>query len=270
MTSRHGQGAWRLQYLSDLAELPDYEEGYYYYGRRYRSGSVPGAPVDPDGNPVFHKTAKSWEGAKTDGERWRWALSQVAKLNSGRVNEVKHHFATFLHHQFGVQTMRQYSWYFRRRGGPVDDTRKDSSGTYELHTLAEDETIARLATGIKRFKLPKEFNFLRIFKDVADGGSHAQTATETLCKVFENRRQYPRAAGLWKQNIDRFGPGRRNYRKKRLDQIVKNWGMFEPVVTQPGGKGATVEYRYRNGRKITLTAHEVDVRKLLADVKAYI
>ena len=41
-------------------------------------------------------------------------------------------------------------------------TRKeDESGTYALHTLGENETIARLATGIKRFKLPDEFNSSR-------------------------------------------------------------------------------------------------------------
>jgi len=262
--------SWRLQYLSDLTTLPDYDEGYYY-GRRYWAGNAPGAPVDKDGNPVFHKLPKSWDDAKTDGERWRWALSQAAKTDRGRVNQVKHHFASFLHHQFGVQTMQRYSWYFGGRGGgPTDDTKKDTSGTYELHTLGEDETIARLATGIKRFKLPKEFNFIRIFKDVADGGNSAQPAIETLCKIFENRRQYPRAAELWKQNIDRFGAGHNNYRKKCLDQIVKNWGIFEPVMTQPGGKGATVEYRFRNGRKVSLTAHEIKISKLLDDVKAYI
>ena len=30
---------------------------------------------------------------------------------------------------------------------------------YALHTLGEDETIAKLATGVKRFTLPDEFSF---------------------------------------------------------------------------------------------------------------
>ena len=29
---------WRLQYLTDLTKLPDYEEGYYYHSGRRRSG----------------------------------------------------------------------------------------------------------------------------------------------------------------------------------------------------------------------------------------
>src|SRR6516162_275997 len=47
---------WRLQYLTDLSQLPDYEEGYVYYGRRGRwngggSGDR-GAPVDEKGDPI--------------------------------------------------------------------------------------------------------------------------------------------------------------------------------------------------------------------------
>src|SRR3954468_3173528 len=56
LDARHGDGAWRLQYLSDLSALPDYEEGYrYYYGNPTR-----GALVDEKGNPVFHSVPTSW------------------------------------------------------------------------------------------------------------------------------------------------------------------------------------------------------------------
>src|SRR5262245_9196200 len=55
---------WRLQYLTDLTQLPDYEEGYYYY-----RGQQQGAPVDADGKPVYHKLPKSYETAASDGER---------------------------------------------------------------------------------------------------------------------------------------------------------------------------------------------------------
>ncbi|KPK81128.1 MAG: hypothetical protein AMJ81_10860, partial [Phycisphaerae bacterium SM23_33] len=232
LANRGYDEAWRLQYLSDLTELPDYEEGYYYY-----RGGGRGAPVGPH--------------------------------DSRRLAEVQYHFASFLHHQFGVQTMQQYRWYFAR-AYQEDDSKKDESGTYALHTLGEDETIARLATGIKRFKLPKEFDFIRIFKDVADGKSYAEQSLDTLARMFENRRQYPKAAEYWKQAIERFGEGRNAWRRKRLDQIVANWGMFESILTQPAGRGAGVEFRFRNGKKVSFTAHEVDVKKLLDDVKAYI
>ena len=47
--------------------------------------------------------------------------------------------------------------------------------------------------------------------------------------------------------------------KRQLEQIEGNWGRFEPVMTQPAGQGATVEYRFRNGTAVELEAHEIKV-----------
>ena len=58
--------------------------------------------------------------------------------------------------------------------------------------------------------------------------------------------------------------------EQRLDQIVGNWGQFESVMSQPAGRGATVDFRFRNAKQVEFVAHEVDVRKLLDDVKAYL
>ena len=243
--------AWRLQYLTDLATLPDYEEGYYGW---YGWGNPRGAPVDADGNPVYHHIPKSWETAASDGERWRWALVQAAECGPYWKSSADWQFAMFLWNQFGVQTMADYRWFFGR-AAEADETKKDESGTWELHTLGEDETIARLATGIKRFKLPDEFNYILILKELNDTLSN-----QKLAEIFENRRQYPKAAEYY----------RRANELDHVNQIVGNWGQFESVMTQPAGQGATVEFRFRNGRKVHFTAREVDVRKLLGDVKAYL
>ena len=260
--------AWRLQYLTDLSKLPDYEDGYGYY--YYRSSSS-GAPVHPDGTPVYHSQPKAYDAAKTDGERWRWLLAEAKELDASRAQEVDTTLANFLHQQFGCQTMASYRWYFRRQA--VDD-KKNESGTYELHTLKQTETIAKLAIGVKRFGLPDEFNFVKVFQQVADGkkGSWAGQAQNTLAQIFENRRQYDTAAGYWRQSIKEYGPGNHDWKQKRLDQIVKNWGHFESSTVQPSGagKGATVQYRFRNGTKVSLVAREVKLEKLLEDVKAYI
>ena len=58
--------------------------------------------------------------------------------------------------------------------------------------------------------------------------------------------------------------------QQQLEQIEANWGRFEPVMTQPAGQGATVEYRFRNGTAVELEAYEIKIPKLLEDVKAYI
>jgi len=265
MLSNQGWGeAWRLQYLSNLAELPDYVDGWYY-GRRNQ-----GAPVGPDGQPIYYSIPKSYQDAANDGERWRWCLLQALELSPARTNEVRWHLAEFSQSQFGEQTMAQYGYFFGRRG--EDDTKKNESGTFALHTIGEDETIARLATGIKRFKLPDEFNYVKIFQQIADEPKtgYGEQALGALGQVFENRRQYDRAAEYWKRNIKEYGPGHDNYKQKRLAQIIGNWGRFEPLVAQPAGTGATIDFRFRNGKKVAFEAHEILVDKLLTDLKAYL
>lgn len=265
LNNRGYNESWRLQYLTDLKVLPDYDDGW----GNYREPS--GAPVDAEGKPVFHHVPKSFDAAETDGQRWRWCMQQAVEMNPQRLNSVRWEFAQFLENQFGVQTMAQWGWAFGRM--ETDDTRQDESGTYALHTLGENETIARLACGIKRFNLPDEFNYIKIFQQIAaePQTGYADSALQALAQVFENRRQYPKAAEYWQRLLKEFPKAAREIRlqwQQRLDQIVKNWGRFEPARSQPAGRGATVEFRFRNGKRIDFTAHEIKVEKLLDDVKA--
>ncbi len=143
-------------------------------------------------------------------------------------------FADFLMNQFGEQTMAQYGVWFR--GMDEDDEKKNESGTFALHSLGEDETIARLATGIKRFKLPNEFNFIKIYQQIADDpktGS-GDRALEQLAQVFENRRQYPKAAGYWRRVIKEYGPGQNNYRRQRsIRSSIRGAGLRRQACNPP-------------------------------------
>ena len=254
--------AWRLQDLTDLNALPDY--GQRRYDLRFHGGPEGGAPVGAAGTPVYHLVPDGWDAAATDGERWRWALK---KLGDHDAREGEWTLANFVFNQFGVQTMRQYPWFFGRSA----HDREDQSGAYALHTLNEDETIARLSVGIRRFKLPGEFNYIRIYQHLANDpkGSHAAEALGQLALIFQNRRQYAKAADTLRRSIAEHDD-RHQKKQKQLGQIIGNWGQFEPVVTQPAGQGATVDFRFRNGIKVHLKAHRVRVGRLLDDVKTYL
>ncbi|MDX1944097.1 MAG: MG2 domain-containing protein [Pirellulaceae bacterium] len=256
--------AWRLQYLADLTKLPDYDDGYLSY-RDYS-----GAPVDEAGNAVFHELPKSWDASTTDGQRWRWALAQAVENSPGRLNAVRFQMAQFFENQFGVQTMQRGGR--RGFGMPTDDGKKNESGTFALHTLKESETIAKLASGIKRFTLPDEYNYLKLYQLIIaePKTGFAENAFPQLAQVFENRRQYPAAAKVWRDAIAKLGAGQNNWRQQRLDQIVGNWGQFEGTMTQPAGQGATVDFRFRNGDKVKFDARAINVPLLLDDVKAYL
>ncbi len=270
------QEAWRLQILTDLGTLPDYEPGgeYVFWSRGQR-----GAPVDEQGSPIVYHVPESWEAATNDGQRWRWALTQAAEMDSGLQPTVRLEFARFLESQFGVQTIQEQFRPFGGFGGgfrPDDAEHQDheetpqDSGVYAVHTLGLDETIARLATGVKRFQLPDEFNHLRVYREIADGpkSEPSRQALESLAGIFENRRQYPRAADVWRELIARYGE-RKEY-AARLAQIVDSWGRFESSLTQPAGKGATIDFRFRNGEQVEFTAREIRVDLLLNDLKSYL
>ncbi|MBI83410.1 MAG: alpha-2-macroglobulin [Planctomycetaceae bacterium] len=253
--------AWRLQTLTDLnGELPDYEEGHGRYD------GTTGAPVDQQNRPVFHHTVASWQEASSDGQRWRWALDQVVENSPGRRNEVLLLLANFHHRQFGVQTMRS-AGYFRGAGFADDQQQK---GTYALHTLKESETLARLATGIQRFELPDEFNFIKIYQRIVrePKSGHTRQALQQLARIFEDRRQYPRAAEYWRRIVR--SAGARKSDRDHLQQIVGNWGRFESVLTQPAEEGASIEFTYRNGKRVHFTAQRLLVETLLNDVKTYL
>jgi tetratricopeptide (TPR) repeat protein len=268
LLNNRGYGeAWRLQTLTDLAVLPDYDEGWGRYGQSR------GAPVDAEGRPIYYTVPKTFETAENDGQRWRWCLQQAAEMDAGLLGGVRMQLAEFCQSQFGVETLAEWGWRIGRMES--DDTKEDDSGTYALHTLKDSETIARLATGIKRFELPDEFNYLKIYQQVADDARTGlgPQALEQLANCFENRRQYEKAADYWRRLLKDYPnehPNRRQGWQQRLDQITGNWGRFEPSRTQPAGRGAGLDYRFRNGRQVEFTAREIKVQQLLDDVNAFL
>src|SRR5262249_33433625 len=150
--------SWRLQALTPLDTLPEYDDNPHRFWWPQQAG---GAPVAPDGTPVYYHVPEALAKAKNDGERWRWALAQAAEIDAGQLDASRMALANFLVGQFGTQTTAG-------RGGGATEGPTDANGPYALDTLSDDETMARLATGIRRFKLPDEFNFIKIFQAVAD------------------------------------------------------------------------------------------------------
>ena len=217
--------AWRLQYLTDIDTLPDYTDPV-----GHRQSGARGAPVDEDGEPVFHRVPKSWKTATSDGERWRWLLAEAARVDSSHVSSSKQQLAEFMLAQFGVQTMQSYGWYFHRPAGDDDETDK-AAARLSLQTLSDKETIAKLATGISRFKLPADLNYITLFREL---NQHHRIA-----QIYENRRQYEAAAKTWELARQ----------PHRVDQIRKDWGVFEHTLSHAANSNPILPYRFRNAQK---------------------
>lgn len=260
--SRGPGQSWKLFGLTDISVLPDVQEGHY----PFVEGSA--APVGPDGLPLFHSIPKSWESAKTDGERWRWALAQIVEADSNQLNYARFKLALFSHQQFGVQTLAFNPWFQPRE---TEDDTKAESGIWELHTLSDEESIAKLANGIRRFKLPDEFNYIKIWRSITENprGPYVRDAYQNIAQNYEDRRQFPQAAEAWKEAIEK-GPNDRAAKahcQDRLNQIVGNWGMIEMPNSLSAGKPAEFEFKFRNGLSVDFTATAINLPKLIEDIK---
>ena len=275
-----GTAAWKLQLLTDLVSLPDYEVAVgFHRGWMSQANTLGGAPVTRDGKPVYHALPANWGAAVSDGERWRWLLTEAARLDPTAQTEVELTWAMFLQEQFGVQTLASGGF---RPLPVVPDQGEDppaeepfTSGPFALASLGDQETLARLANGVRRWELPDDYNYVRLLKRLAEREPTArdaftQRARENLCREYEFRRQFPRAAEQWKLAIAEYGPGVNDHRQKSLAQITGNWGQFEAGKVQAAGPGTTLRYRFRNGRRVDFEARPIDVARMLQQVKLYL
>ena len=117
-----------------------------------------------------------------------------------------------------MQTLAQYGpllgW-----GRPVaeDQSKDPQAASFAVHTLEDDETIARLATGVKRFDLPAGHNFIELLEEVARLANQgvADDAVQMLARIYENRRQYERAAAYW----EKYEQYNRKHARRQIEQI---------------------------------------------------
>lgn len=257
--SGYRASSWKLQQLSDLQIVPDYDTG-----NRWGRGYSPGAPAHPDGSPVYYRLPDSWDAAKNDGERWRWALEQQAQLQPTDRDSQQHRWAKFLHSQFGVRSMASYHWF-------QNLDMNQQKGILQLHTLKENETIAKLASGVKRFTLPDDQNFIAIYQALS---TRRPAAADELVQIFLDRRQHQKAATLIVATLERFPKDSKshlNARKKLLQQITGNWGKFEARSgASPAGNEPKIDFVFRNANSVTISVRPVDTEALVNNLWEYL
>ncbi|MHB9138119.1 MAG: alpha-2-macroglobulin family protein [Victivallaceae bacterium] len=258
IAGRDNSNSYKLQYLTDISKIPPYERFFGYIGMSRLT--VSGAPVDNAGNPVFYNKPASFERAQNDGERWRLALA-LAKDNG--YERAKWDLALFLYSQFGVHTIGNMF--------NIAETTSAVDNPFAVQLLKENETIARLACGIKRFKLPDEFNYIKMFREIAaSGGNYAADAMDILARIFTDRKQYGKAAGFWKSAISAFGKGNNEFRVAALEQITGNLGCFMQTGVFPAGKAPRLDFRYRNAPEANIEVFRIDIDSFVNDIKSSI
>ena len=271
LQNRGDAHAWRLTALTDLDAEDDADAPpVWSYPRR-------GAPVDVNGSPLYFRTPSSWDAAENDGERWRWVLARLAELGNAGKTTADLLLGEFLLRQFGVHTM------VADAPLPRNADIAGETGPYAVRTLAENETISRLATGLKRFAMPEEFDFIAILRRIAedDGVPELQLeACTELAGEFENRQQYDKALELWRAASEirpesgwKDMNGARNRVAFAVDGIARitgRNGLLEYGPVAPAGRTTVLSYLYRNGDQVAFTARRLDEKRLLQDIRALV
>ncbi len=256
--------SWKLQHLTDLSQLPDYEEGRRWDSRK--------APVDENGNPVFYEEPDSWESAKNDGERWRWALRRWASFGEEEADQAHLKYGEFLIGQFGVNTL-QSMWGFQSS----EDLQTVQTLARKLRELTDEETMAALASGPQHISLPQEHNHISIFKELTQS-SHIPTALvafDRLINLHISRDQRTTAAQYIESARDRFQDD--DETSARLTewndlhrQITGNFGQFDGTRSEAAGKPFTVGFFFRNATSARFQARRINFELLLDDLKTYL
>ncbi|MBR4103424.1 MAG: hypothetical protein IKK39_05085, partial [Thermoguttaceae bacterium] len=264
---------WRLQAKTDLDVLPDCEP----ISHRYNASRRQGAPVDADGAPVFFATPETFDAAQNDGERALYMESQAFAVgNPAERFHLLQARGTRAQATFGVQTLSDYSRYFPSRADEPNAPTSET-GIWDLHTLDDSETIAKLATGVKRFKLPDDENCLVLWREALEYAVSPQMGVDAkwnvlslIAKEYENRRQFDKAADVWRELLDACADSRGAYpnvAREALDQILNPWGRFDLAASKINGAETVVSYVARNADAVEFVVREIDATKLLDEFR---
>ena len=233
------------------------------------AATAAGAPVDADGNPVYYTGAQELR----DGPERRRALALDAdpgrRVRPGQRQRGRHDLR-----QLPARPVR------RADDGPATAAlprrrRRQEDDQRHLRPAHPERRRDHRPPG-HRHQALQAARRVQLDQDLSSASPAAARAPPASRPAtpwpasYEDRRQYVKAADAWKKAIEEYGAGQNNYRQQRLDQIVGNWGRFEPGEVQPAGTKATVDFRFRNGNKVSFEAHAINVAKLLDDVKAYL
>ena len=248
--------AWRLQALSDLDQLPDWESA------ANAEIQISGAPVDEKGNPIFYQVPASFEQSANDGERFRWLLQQAGKVNADGLRHAELMLANFSYDLYGVHTLQQHYWYW---DDDEEDPLERSNSLRMLEDLSDDETIAQLANGQKRFQLPEDYSFIKKYKALAEQPDVyiRKDIFSRLATIYENRFHPEKALEWWRRHRE-FDP---EMADQRIEQIAGNLGCFQSVKAQVFGKPLRVDFQFRNAPRVNLKLYRLDMPGILQECK---
>ncbi|MGN0910902.1 MAG: MG2 domain-containing protein, partial [Thermoguttaceae bacterium] len=257
-------GFFKYELLTDLTTLPEIEPISY-------SGwtSQQGAPVDENGDPIFYHAPKSFDEAANDGERIQALYNELCEVVPSQRAAVLKTRAYEARASYGVTTLASYNVWRN-----LDDEQKRAAALASLEELADNETVARLANGVRSFTLPEDYAYIDLFREARDEsektGNFDDSIYLALAQEFEMRGQLERAADVLRDEIDTL---KRKAERLKLDsyapEIMKRAQAYLSQIVDPRaafddssqvlGEKAKLVLRSRNSKSVKVVVRRLDV-----------
>ena len=249
--------AWRLLLLTDLQEIPAWDEAEAY------AAISQGAPVNANGEPIYFAMPDSFTAAANDGERLRWLLQQAGKIDAESKEQVDFIWANFAYALYGEYSLEQYRHIFF---DPEDPER--SAAILNLAQLSDCETIARLADAPRRFELPADYCFINLFKALqnAENKNVRLNVWRCLARIYENRRQFEPALHYLRL-LEKESP---YDAQPKIFQIIGDLGSFMPTPVQTNTEKLSVDFKFRNAKSVTLRLYRLDLAGIFNELRTCI
>ena len=246
--------------LTDLSVLPDYVPAADDVEENFSE-----IPADEEGAPVFITASESFETAKNDGERRQALLNELTeriplyyykdKVRSERIQEAEALFSVKNLHPL-------YLSFFSNDADPEQEARQEE--IWSLSALDDSETIAKLTSGVKRFKLPPEYDYINLRREKAKDLPYYFSELAPIAREYENRRQFNKAADLWKQLLEELVPHEWDEEEASaaLSQIVAPRVVIDSssVVS---GLNTNLYLRFRNANGVEIVVKRLNLDELL-------
>lgn len=261
-----------IDHLSDLQAVPD-------LGTRRRKSRWERQPdellvdgrspvLDADGRIRLPSLAASFAAAGSDLARQRWLLDETARISPAHAAEARLRLASLWTWWLGVEGLVEAGYVYIE--GLESELNPQAPGEFELHTLADDETILVTRDGPKRMTIPVGFRPIEILKQViADPSTPEEEridAYQDLSQLLANRRQFKRYEQLAHDLVRRLPDSEHAaYLAESLLEEIAPDGRFLDIEPFVAGSKIEVEYLSRNIARITLELWQLDVEKLLSE-----
>lgn len=258
---------WPLHPNTDLLRLTDLDtEPEIMQSQGGSSWPPPG--VGDDSAVWIFTTPAFFEAAKTDGERWRWALAQLAGLGGKHSTNASILTASVM---TGVFTARMLPG-LSGESPIVGEQPVPEKPELALHTLDDDETVIISGGILRRLRLPPDLSFMAHLKKAAlDEGLDEkirESVTQLLTMEWSARWQHDRIPAFLRQLP------RKQVKEPAEGGSGRSWiespqMSFSSSGPQVAGKPAKLRVMSRNVTRAKFTAQAVDLRKIIADIERH-